>query len=152
MAQKFKFKLEALLKLREFRELKAKIDLGKTNSAIALKKEKIVSLNKDIDVAYFTQQHYGEKGATIGELAFYPFYVDGLKAHVKQLENEIIQLEQKAREQIALVAKLRAEVKLVNKLKEKDRDHFNRELNKKIYMDLEDDFIITRLGQEGDGR
>ena len=54
--QKFKFKLDALLKVREFKEKKIKIELGEILKEIGLVENKITAANIAIDESYQAQE------------------------------------------------------------------------------------------------
>jgi flagellar FliJ protein len=54
--KKFKFKLDALLKLREFNEKKIKVEWGEILKEINTTEELIAKMNRDIDEVYAMQE------------------------------------------------------------------------------------------------
>lgn len=136
MIKKYKFKLDGLLKLREFSEEKAKIALGKVNLAIQQVEDQIANHHQDIETAYQSQEEV-LKTATGGRfLQFYPKYVDAQKSAIKHLEKKKLELQKEAELRMQELLKARAELKLMEKLKEKDFQAFkkarDKEMNNKI--------------------
>lgn len=138
----FKFKLEALLKIRKLKEEECKQNIGRTQIAIADLK-KMISQN-DIEVAevYEAQENVLSSGASGQEIKFFPFFTQGKKAHNDRLHQEILNLEVKLKEQYKELNELRAAVKVLDKLKEKEKEIFKKEREKKIYLDIEEQLII----------
>jgi len=95
----FKFKLEALLKIRKLKEEECKQGIGKTQVAIANLK-KMISQN-DIDVAevYEAQENVLSSGASGQEVKYFPFFTQGKRAHNEKLSQEISNLEIKLKDQ-----------------------------------------------------
>lgn len=141
-----KFKLEALLKLREFKEEKVKIELGRINQEIATNKAKIEELNLSIDLGYQSQSAAlggdGSQGKMIG---FYPMYVDGARAHIKALEAKNYSLQKKYQTKLLELNKCRGDVKVMESLKEKDLIKFKKEEDKKLRESIEDIIQIRRI-------
>ena len=73
--KKFKFKLDGLLKVREFNEKKIKIELGEILKEIGATEEQIAKMNRDIDETYKAQEELIATSADGRLLQFFPFYI-----------------------------------------------------------------------------
>ena len=148
MAKKYKFKLDGLLKLREFTEDKAKIELGKVNLKIQQNQDAIDNHKKDIETAYQSQEEV-LKTATDGRfLQFYPLYFQSKDAAIKDLEKKKLVLMKEAEERMKDLLKARAEMKLMEKLKEKDFVDWKKARDKDMNNKIEENTQMW-LGNSG---
>jgi flagellar export protein FliJ len=143
MNKKFKFSLEGLRKLREFKEQKAKIELGLINKEINKVNENIDLLNEFISVGYQSQEEVLIDGAKGALLHFYPLYTEGLHAHIQRLKSDLEQLQLKQQAKIVELHGKMGEAKLINKLKDNEKEVHKKEFNKKMNQEREDLFIIS---------
>ena len=138
MAKKYKFKLAGLLKLREFAEEKAKIELGRVNFKILEVDEAIEGHRRDIVTAYESQEEI-LKNPTDGRfLQFYPRYFQAKEAAIKDLEKKKLALQKEADARMQDLLKARAEMKIMEKLKEKDFTEWKKERNKEMDAAIEE--------------
>ena len=129
--QKFKYKLEALLKLRELEENKLQIELGRINQELLEKKNLIKKHNQDLAIGYSSMEKMLKEGTSARYLQFYPMHTEGHNAAIEKLENEIYSLKEKLKRKVEEVAKAKAAVDVVKKMKEKAKVKFKREIEKK---------------------
>lgn len=138
----FKFKLDALLKVRKLKEDKCKMEIGRLQVARKQRLDNIDNQNLGISKAYGDQEASIAKGVTGLDLKFYPYFVQGKRANIQILKSEIrnldFQIEQKYKE----LAKLRADVKVLDSMKEKHQEEYKKQLNKKRDQDLEEQVQI----------
>ncbi len=134
----FKFKLSGLLKLREFKETKKKIELGQIVKKINEYKERIVELNKGIDESYLSQEKLLRQNVDGKMLQFFPRFIEAKKNDIKNnqklLDQELINYEEKVNELEIVMG----EVKVVEKLKEKEKIRYNKKFTKKEQENNED--------------
>ena len=71
--QKFQFKLNGLLKVREFKEKKIKIELGEVLKEITSVEEMIAKLHRDIDETYKAQEDLMKDPAAGKMIQFFPY-------------------------------------------------------------------------------
>ena len=138
MAIKYKFKLEALRKLREAIEERVKIEVGRINSEIQIRRDRIAEIEAEISLGFNSQESLGASGALGRNFQFYPLYIQGKREEREKLENEIYSLNMQYERKRLELNKARGMVKVVNKLKEKDYKKFRNELNKKEETEIEE--------------
>ncbi|GAB4411391.1 MAG: hypothetical protein OHK0056_15290 [Bacteriovoracaceae bacterium] len=152
MAKKFQFRLEALLKLREFKEQEIKIELGNILKEIAYVEEEIKTLNIHIDESYKSQENIPAGQASGKFMSFFPAYVEAKKADILAKENILFSLRKRYKEKLKEMHVARGETKVIDKLKEKEKTAFKKETEKKMQQDIEDNLIITKSSQlNGEG-
>jgi len=135
---KFKYKLESLLKIREFKEEMAKNELGHINKEIDRVKREIQSHDQDISTS-FTSHNKLIEGEIEGRMIqFYPYYNEGKRAHIRLLKLELADWEQKHIEKLTELNNLRADVKVIQKLKDKDFEIWKKEQRKKEDLEVAD--------------
>ena len=117
----FKFKLEAVLKMRKLKEEQCKMQIGQIQVRIAELKEFLAEHEKGIDKAYADQEESLAGGMNGKEIQFHPFYVSGKRAHIAHINKEIRDLTQVAEEKYQELAALRAQVKVIDDMKEKQK-------------------------------
>lgn len=134
----FKFKLEAVLKIRRLKEEQCKMQIGQIQVRIAQLKSFLAEHEKGIDKAYADQEISLAGGMSGQELQFHPFYVSGKKAHIDHINKELSDLDKMAQEKYAELAKLRAEVKVIDDMKEKQKKQYKKQLEKKQFAEIEE--------------
>lgn len=146
MANKFKFKLDALLKLREFKEKQLKVELGNIVKEVQESKEKIADYHDHIEEAYRGQESMLDDSSTKGEMIkFFPYFIEGKNTAIKIEEDKLVQLELRYQEKVKEMTIARGETKVIDKLKEKKVAEYKKEKNKKDFEDIEE-MRILRLG------
>jgi flagellar FliJ protein len=148
--KKFKFKLDALLKLREFNEKKIKVELGEILKEINTTEELIDKMNRDIDEVYAMQEEMMKTDTFGRALHFFPFYINGRKEDIKNKTTLLWSLQKKYQVKIEELAKARGEVKVMENFKEKERVEFKKEQDKKEMSAIEELLMIRRKYNEGD--
>ena len=149
MAKKYKFKLEGLMKLREFNEKRVKLELGEIVSEVQNLKDEIESIEKQIDEAYESYHSSSRNGADGKFLQFYPYYIQGKKEDIKNKVNLIFSLERRMEEKRKELSIARGEVKVIENLKEKGFEAWKKETMKKAQEDIDDLMTIRRNLEKG---
>ena len=141
MKKGYKFKLEAVLKIRRLAEEQVKMQLGRINVQIAEVQDNIKEQNASIDQAYESQEAGLNSGLDGQEIRFHPYFVEGKRAHIGYLESQLRMLE-KEREKLQIeLNRKRADVKVIDKLKEKDFKQYKEKIEKKQALQLEEDVL-----------
>lgn len=141
MKKGYKFKLEAVLKMRKLAEEQVKMQLGRVNVQIAEIQSDIKKQDASIDQAYESQEVGLSSGLDGQEIRFHPYFVQGKRAHIEQLKSEQKMLEaERAKLQNELNNK-RADVKVIEKLREKDFKQYKDRIEKKRAVQLEEDVL-----------
>lgn len=143
---KFKFKLDGLLKVREFKEKKIKIELGEILKEIAEVEGKIAFANKTIDETYEAQEACMKDASTGRMIQFFPFFIQGKKEDIKNKENLLWALRKKFDVKILELAAARGQVKVMENFKEKKLGEWNKERNKKELEGIEEILMMRRNG------
>ena len=134
----FKFKLEAVLKMRKLKEEQCKMLIGRIQVRIQELQGYLVEHNKGIDLSYESQEEALAGGLNGQELQFHPFFVSGKMAHIKIIEDEIKTLQAQAQEMYNELAQLRAQVKVIDEMKEEKRKKYKKEYEKKQFAEIEE--------------
>ena len=142
--QKFKFKLDALLKVREFKEKKIKIELGEILKEIGLVENKITAANIAIDESYQAQETVLADPASGRMIQFFPYFIQGKKEDIKNQENLLWALKKKYENKIKELATARGEVKVMENFKEKKKGEWTKEKNKKETEAIEEIIMMRR--------
>lgn len=146
--QKFKFKLDAVLKMREFKEKKIKIELGEILKEISDVEEKIAAANKAIDETYSAQETFMADPAAGRMIQFFPYFIQGKKEEIKNKENLLWALKKKYDAKITELATARGEVKVMENFKDKKKGEWTKEYNKKQQENIDELLMIRRHGQK----
>lgn len=141
--QKFHFKLNGLLKVREFKEKKIKIELGEILKEITRIENEIEKLHKDIDETYKAQEDLMKDPSAGKMIQFFPYFIQGKKEHIKVKENELYALRKKYERKVQELAEARGEVKVLENFKDKKKTEWRKEYDKKIQEDMEE-FVMLR--------
>ena len=141
---KFKFKLDSVLKLREFKEKKVMNEIAEIVKQIEAVKTEISDIHKAIDKGYQSQELLKDTEAKGQHLSFYPFFFKGKKEHLNNAESQLAALNKKYHRKIEEYAEAKGEVKVIEKLKEKAHMEFKKEQEKRIEQNREE-FVITQM-------
>jgi len=142
--KKFKFKLDGLLKVREFNEKKIKIELGEILKEIGATEEQIAKMNRDIDETYKAQEELIATSADGRLLQFFPFYIQGRKEDIKNKENLLWSLRKKYDNKVQELAQARGQVKVLENFKDKKKVEWTKEKDKKELETIEELLMIRR--------
>ena len=136
--KKYKFKLEALLKMRKFKEKKIKQEIGEIVASIEFNKNKIKKIRSDIDKGYESQE--GITGAIVDGrmLRFYPSFFEASYKAIEDIESTIYALEKKYNHKLQELKIAMGEVKVVENMKDKDFEKFKKQIQKKEQEDIEE--------------
>ena len=136
--KKYKFRLEAILKIRKMKEEQCKLAIGKIQVQINQIKDEIALHHSGIDKSYESHEKGLDSGIIGRELHFHPFFVQGKKAHISRLEEYQAKLQNDVEEKYKELNQLRADVKVMEKLKEKEKKLYIKKIEKKQYEELEE--------------
>ncbi|MCR9205933.1 MAG: flagellar export protein FliJ [Halobacteriovoraceae bacterium] len=148
MASKFKFKLEGLLKLRHFKEEQLKVELGKINSDIQKTKARIIELEDHMKNAYESQEDILSTNTT-GQMArFFPYFIQAKREDIKNQENLLYSLERRYQLKLKEVSIAMGEAKVISKMKDKEKDTWKKEKDKKEQAEIEEVISMRRKFKE----
>lgn len=142
--KEFKFKLDGLLKLREFKEKTIKVELGLILKEISIVENKIAEANRAITETYEAQEAFMKDPSSGQMLQFFPRFVQGKKEDIKNKENLLWSLKKKYEKKILELAQARGEVKVMENFKETKKDLWKKEKNKKEVEKIEE-ILMMRL-------
>ena len=145
--KKYKFKLQGLLKLREFREHQEKLNLSKINKEIVRINDLIDKANVDIKIAYESADKLIEQGMDGQMISFYPMFIKSKRELIAQLEAQLTTLHQGHKVQVMTLAHHRGEVKVIENMKEKELSKYKKEQEKKTQEKI-DDILMARKAIE----
>ena len=138
----YKFKLEALLKVREFREHNLKIELGRIVQERESNNARIEQINRDIDEGYRSQDELVNGEITGNEIQFFPYYLQGKKDDLERTMKKLGEVEVSLQKKLQELAVARGESKLLENMRTNDFDRFKKDLEKKQHNQIEELFIM----------
>ncbi len=144
---KFKFQLEGLLKLREFKEDQLRNQMGEIVKKMNDVKDEILQLHSSIDEAYRSQEKALHKSDAARTAHFFDYFIRGNRQQLKDKEALLFSLQKKYDKKSQELAVAMGEVKVMNKLKEKQLDLFKKAIEKKE-QDAIDEIVIMRSIRE----
>lgn len=147
--KKFKFKLDGLLKVREFKEKKIKIELGEILKEIAEVDALIAEANKAIDETYKAQEEVMKDPAAGQMIQFFPYFIQGKKEDIKNKESLLWALRKKYDKKISELAEARGEVKVLENFKDKKQVEWKKEKDKKDQEAIEEILMMRSNGSKG---
>lgn len=147
--ERFKFKLDALLKLREFKEKKIKVELGEIVQEIVRIKEDLKRTHWDLDEGYISQEKLLKSSTQARPVQFYAYYFDSKRNKIKELEKALVIQEELYENKRQELAKARGDVKVIERLKDKKEIEHNKAYEKKQQENLEELASIRRQMQAG---
>ena len=149
MQKKFKFKLDGLLKVREFKEKKIKIELGEILKEISLVESQIAEANVAIDETYKAQEDFMKDPSAGQMIQFFPFFIQGKKEDIKNKDNLLWALRKKYDKKIAELAISRGEVKVLENFKDKKQVEWKKDKDKKEHEAIEEILMMRTNGSKG---
>lgn len=149
--KKFKFKLQPLLQLREFKEQTLKTELGQINQLLSATLDKINELNNALDQSYESQNESAKRGLTGMQISFYPQYQDAIRADIQRQNNRLHALRLSYMNKLKELKQQRAQVKVLENLKDKHFVDFKKEINKEIEAQSFELYQLSSLANKEGG-
>lgn len=144
----FKFKLDGLLKLREFKENSIKSQLGAILKEINRVEGKIEEIEKSIDESYKSQEEFLAQPAAGEMIKFFPYFIQGRKEDLAVQHNLLRGLRNQYEQKLLELKKARGDVKVLENMKDKKSSEFRKAANKKREADIEDILNLRRLSEQ----
>lgn len=141
----FKFKLNGLLKVREFKERTLKVELGQILKQINGAEEEILKLKKDIQETYEAQETFMADPSAGEMIKFFPKFIETKNSAIDNQENLIYALKKKFDFKQKELATARGEVKVIENLKEKKQTEYKKKLEKKHQENVDELVQIRRI-------
>ncbi len=146
--KKFQFKLEALLKYREYLAHKLKLEVA---SAVADVEACKLSIERTKQEQIKTVQHLStisETGIDGNTLLRYTEYVSTLEIEIDIRNTELITLKEILIEKRNRLKKKSIDKKVIENLKDLKKDEYHHELNLMIQKESDDMVSIRRTGEQ----
>tara|TARA_R110002072_G_scaffold1989_4_gene16542 strand:- start:17502 stop:17948 length:447 start_codon:yes stop_codon:yes gene_type:complete len=148
MAQKYKFKLDGLLKLRKFKEQQLKVELGQLVKEISFVEGEIQKAQDHIGETYQAQEDVIGDSAKGRMVQFFPYYLQAKREDIKAKENYLYALKKKYDVKLSEVREAMGESKVIEKMKDNDFKSFKSARQKKIQSDIDELIQIRREGSK----
>jgi flagellar export protein FliJ len=139
---KYKFRLEALLKLRKIKEEQCKQEIGRLQVEIKNKEILIEQVQFDIHESYEAQEGLLNKGISGAEIKFFPYVIQNKKSQIDFIRSEILKIQEVVNMKFEELKNLRADTKLMENMKEKDFEKFKKSYNKTMEEKREEQQLI----------
>ena len=141
--KKFKFSLEALLKIKGFSEKKCKIEL----SELLRKKDELnLNIKKiDIEINNAYDFHKMSDGKISGNFfSMLPDFLNGKRLILTQEEKKIRNLDELIELKKRELANIMGEIKRFSGLKEKELFNYKKHRNKKLDEEVEENYLMGK--------
>lgn len=136
--KKYAFRLEAVLKLRKFKEEECRMQLGQELNQLNKIDDQLLYEKKEIDKYYEIQESALKTGMNGGQLQAFPMMVAAKERNIQLLQRDRKIQERVVEEKKQELTVVRGELKVVENLKEKDFDIYRKALNKEIDQKVEE--------------
>ena len=145
--KKMMFRLEHVLRLREFEEKKAKLELGNVLGRINATNIEIEEARKQINTSDLEFRDFLTEPRKILEIRIFPFIMDELQRTINKKMHDLIILNKELEEKKISLKIAEGKLKVIEKLKEKQYEKFKKEIDKKYQNEI-DDHTIMRYGEK----
>lgn len=136
--KRYKFRLEAVLKVRRMVEESCRNELGMLMVEKQNYLNEVTTLESDIRDTYHAHEKAMGEGMKASHVSFFPQVVEGKEAHIKQVKHQITDVEKRIELKLEELREKKAELKAVEKLREKDFDLWKKAYNKEVDMKVEE--------------
>ena len=136
--QRYKFRLEAVLKVRRMVEESCRNELGLLMVEKQRFLDEVAVQEADIVATYVAQEQAMREGMKASHVSYFPRVVEGKEARIKQIKNSITDTERRIEMKLDELRVKKAELKAVEKLREKDFEIWKKAYNKDVDMKVEE--------------
>lgn len=141
----YKFKLDAVLKIRKLKEEQCKMEIGRIQVQINNLKGDIQRHQEGIQQSYDSHEQGLVQGLSGRELSFHSYFVSGKSADIAKIKKEIAELTELINEKYDELKFLRADVKVMEQMKDKDKTKYRKALEKKQFQEIEEQVQNWRM-------
>lgn len=141
----FKFKLDGLLKLREFNEQKVKTKVGEVLREISDIENKMSEIEESIQATYQGQEEVLKNPSEAQMLQFFPSYLKSRKEDLRLQQAFLDKAKDKYEGLLSELKKARGEVKVLDNMKSRKKNEFKKHKDKKAAESIEDVLNLRRL-------
>lgn len=134
----YKFKLDAVLKVRKLKEERCKMEIGQIQVQINGLKADIERHKHGIQESYDSHEQGLSNGLIGHELRFHSYFVGGKNADIQRIQKEINFLQNEVEQKYEELKFLRADVKVMDQMKEKDKIKYKKHIQKKQFEEIEE--------------
>ncbi len=145
--KKMMFRLEHVLRLREFEEKKAKLELGNVLGRISAINLEIEEAKNQIISSDSEFRDFLTTPRKVQEIRIFPFIMDELQKKINKKKHDLILLNKELEEKKMNLKIAEGKLKVIEKLKEKQYEKFKKEIDKKYQNEI-DDHTIMRYGEK----
>lgn len=145
--KKYTFRLEAVLKIRKFKEESCRMELGQLLQGLNRILAQIDHDRKEIQEYYVIQESQLKTGIKGSQIQAFPMLIIAKEKNIELLEKDRTKQEELISEKKLELAQLRGELKVMENLKEKDYDQYRKALNKEIDQKVEEqtqNWLLTK--------
>ena len=148
--RKFRFKLEAVEKVRKSKERDALRDLATAQRALQAEKERKNLLLKNLESSLSRREQWASLTAQSNVLAVEEDFIQGTKYRIQQTELAIRRAERHLEKSMAFYLTCRQQLRMIEKLRSKALAQFKEEQLSKEAKQLDDLYIMRSRYQNGE--
>lgn len=136
--QKFKFKLESVLKMKTLLEEQCRNELGKIFVEKKNIEDEIALMRKNIEAMYFENESHLKTGMKASHASMFPQLSSAYQAKIQELQRMMSQVDKRIEEKKTELNEKRAELKLMSNIKEKEFNTWKKAYNKHVDESVEE--------------
>lgn len=136
--KRYKFRLEAVLKVRKMVEESCRNELGMLMVEKQNYLNEVATLESDIQKTYTANEKAMSEGMKASHVSFFPLVIEGKTAHIKKIEGMIGNVDSRIQSKLEELRIKKADLKAVEKLREKDFEVWKKAYNKEVDMKVEE--------------
>jgi flagellar FliJ protein len=136
--KKYTFRLEAVLKIRKFKEEACRMELGQLIQSLNKINAQLDHDRREIEHYYEIQESSLKTGMKGSQIQAFPMLIMAKEKNIEILGKERIKQEQLISDKKIELAQVRGELKVMENLKDKDYDQYRKALNKENDQKVEE--------------
>lgn len=145
--KRFRFNLDALLRIYAREEETRKRELGEANRALFISEQELVRLGREYDAYQEKEAKVREKGETVFQMRLYIQYVFDLKHRIEGQRDQVKQCMARVKQCRERLVEARRRVKAIERIRERRFEAWKKE--RRIFeVKLIDDLVTQKFIRE----
>ena len=145
--QKFKFKLESVLKMKTLLEEQCRNELGKIFVEKKKIEDEIALMNRNIEAMYSENESHLQSGMKASHASMFPQLSSAYHAKIDELKKKMKVVDERIENKKIELNEKRAELKLMSNIKEKELNVWKKAYNKHVDESVDEMVMMWEEGQ-----
>lgn len=145
--QKFKFKLESVLKMKTLLEEQCRNELGQIFVEKKNIEDEMALMNKNISAVYSENEIHLQSGMKASHASLFPQLSSAYQAKIEELKKKMALVDERIENKRVELNEKKAELKLMSNIKEKEFSIWKKTYNKHVDESVEEMLMMWDEGQ-----